>query len=201
MSFRSSPRCRRGRARIGGRASVAAVNSLSYIWDVGGSLATMILLQLVRLSEPMALVVLGFANIAAAVYFFRRLPANIPAFCLRAIGRLLFRLEVVGQENLVSAGAPNIIAVDARLLARRADPVLAHGDARDFRDRRRPQRRAGPRGSFFGSPMRVCSIPPSRSPCTRSCARPSAGRAAGSLPRRRDPRSPASRWRLLTSRL
>ena len=95
------------RARV-----IAAVNSLSYIGMVGGSLATMILLQLVRLSESMALVVLGFANIAAAIYFFRRLPANILAFSLRAIWRLLFRLEVVGQENLALAGAPNIIVVD-----------------------------------------------------------------------------------------
>jgi hypothetical protein len=44
-------------------------------------------LQILRLSEPMALVVLGVANFAAAIYFFRRLPANIPAFCLRALRR------------------------------------------------------------------------------------------------------------------
>jgi hypothetical protein len=37
-------------------------------------------LQAFALSEPMALVVLGVANIAAAIYFFRRLPANIAAF-------------------------------------------------------------------------------------------------------------------------
>jgi acyl-[acyl-carrier-protein]-phospholipid O-acyltransferase/long-chain-fatty-acid--[acyl-carrier-protein] ligase len=60
------------RARV-----IAAVNSLSYIGIVGGSLATMIMLQLVRLSEPMALLVLVFANIAAAIYFFGRLRANI----------------------------------------------------------------------------------------------------------------------------
>ena len=67
------------RARV-----VAAVNALNYIWMVGGSLATMVLLQVFRLSEPMALVVLGVANIAAAVYFFRRLPANIFPFKSRA---------------------------------------------------------------------------------------------------------------------
>jgi acyl-[acyl-carrier-protein]-phospholipid O-acyltransferase / long-chain-fatty-acid--[acyl-carrier-protein] ligase len=37
---------------------------------------------------------------------------NIPAFALRAIWRLLFRLEVIGQENLAPSGAPSIIAVD-----------------------------------------------------------------------------------------
>jgi acyl-[acyl-carrier-protein]-phospholipid O-acyltransferase / long-chain-fatty-acid--[acyl-carrier-protein] ligase len=65
------------RARV-----IAAVNSLSYIGMVGGSLATMVLLQLVRLSEPMALLVLGLANIAAAIYFFRQLPASILAFSI-----------------------------------------------------------------------------------------------------------------------
>jgi acyl-[acyl-carrier-protein]-phospholipid O-acyltransferase / long-chain-fatty-acid--[acyl-carrier-protein] ligase len=95
------------RARV-----IAAVNSLSYIGMVGGSLATMILLQLVRLSEPIALLALGFANIAAAVYFFRQLPVNILAFSLRALWRLLFRLEVVGKENLAFAETPNIVVVD-----------------------------------------------------------------------------------------
>jgi acyl-[acyl-carrier-protein]-phospholipid O-acyltransferase/long-chain-fatty-acid--[acyl-carrier-protein] ligase len=59
------------RARV-----IAAVNALSYIGIVSGSLVTMILLQLVRLNESMALLVLGVANIAAAIYFFRRLPAT-----------------------------------------------------------------------------------------------------------------------------
>jgi acyl-[acyl-carrier-protein]-phospholipid O-acyltransferase / long-chain-fatty-acid--[acyl-carrier-protein] ligase len=95
------------RARV-----VAAVNALSYIWMVGGSLATMVLLQVFRLSEPMALVVLGVANFAAAIYFFRRLPANILAFSLRALCRSLFRLEVVGQENLEPTGQPNVIAIN-----------------------------------------------------------------------------------------
>jgi acyl-[acyl-carrier-protein]-phospholipid O-acyltransferase / long-chain-fatty-acid--[acyl-carrier-protein] ligase len=37
---------------------------------------------------------------------------NILVFSLRALWRLLFRLEVVGRENLASAGAPNIVVVD-----------------------------------------------------------------------------------------
>jgi acyl-[acyl-carrier-protein]-phospholipid O-acyltransferase / long-chain-fatty-acid--[acyl-carrier-protein] ligase len=95
------------RARV-----VGAVNALNYIWMIGGSLATMVLLEVFRLSEPMALTVLGFSNIAAAIYFFRRLPANIAAFTLRALWRALFRLEVVGRENLASTGAPNVVAIN-----------------------------------------------------------------------------------------
>jgi acyl-[acyl-carrier-protein]-phospholipid O-acyltransferase/long-chain-fatty-acid--[acyl-carrier-protein] ligase len=56
--------------------TVGGVTSLSYIGIVAGSLATMILLQLAHLSEPMALVALGFANVVGAIYFFRRLPAG-----------------------------------------------------------------------------------------------------------------------------
>src|SRR5271170_5096671 len=95
------------RARV-----VGAVNALNYIWMVGGSLATMVLLQVFGLSEPMALAVLGVANIAAAIYFFRRLPANIAAFSFRALWRVLFRLEVVGRENLEPTGSPNVVAID-----------------------------------------------------------------------------------------
>jgi acyl-[acyl-carrier-protein]-phospholipid O-acyltransferase/long-chain-fatty-acid--[acyl-carrier-protein] ligase len=94
------------RARV-----IAAVNAMSYVAMVGGSVATMILLQVVGLSEPLALVVLGAANIAAAIYFFRRMPANILAFCLRALWRILFRLEVAGRENLAADGTTNIVAV------------------------------------------------------------------------------------------
>jgi acyl-[acyl-carrier-protein]-phospholipid O-acyltransferase/long-chain-fatty-acid--[acyl-carrier-protein] ligase len=57
------------RARV-----VGAVNALNYIWMVGGSLVAMIFLQVLGLTESIALVVLGLANIAAAVYFFRRCP-------------------------------------------------------------------------------------------------------------------------------
>ena len=50
------------------------------------------------LSESTALVVLGLANVVAAIYFFRRLPANMLAFA-RAALRLVYRLEVAGRET------------------------------------------------------------------------------------------------------
>ena len=37
---------------------------------------------------------------------------SILVFSLRALWRVLFRLEVAGRENLASAGAPNIVVVD-----------------------------------------------------------------------------------------
>ena len=60
---------------------------------------------------------------------------NILAFSLRAIWRVLFRLEVIGQENLSPGGGTEYRCGRSRFLARRADPVLAHGDVGDFRDR------------------------------------------------------------------
>ncbi|MGD0642484.1 MAG: MFS transporter, partial [Roseiarcus sp.] len=95
------------RARV-----VGAVNTLTAVFMVAGSLATTLLLQLTGLSESTALVLLGLANVVAAIYFFRRLPADFVAFALRVLWRLAFRLEVVGIENVAKAGARAIIAVN-----------------------------------------------------------------------------------------
>ena len=95
------------RARV-----IGAVNALNYLMMVAGSLATMLLLQVPGLTEPMALVALGLANIAAALYLFRRLPANFLAFFLRLLWRALFRLEVKGIEHLPRPGERAIIAVN-----------------------------------------------------------------------------------------
>jgi len=95
------------RARV-----VAAVNALNYVFMVAGSIVTMILLQGAGLSESGALIVLGFANAAAAIYFFRRLPANFLAFLVRAVLRVAFRLEVEGAENLPRPGVAAVVAVD-----------------------------------------------------------------------------------------
>ena len=95
------------RARV-----VGAVNALNYLMMVAGSLVTMLLLQVLSLTEPTALVVLGLANIVAAIYLFRRLPANFLAFFLRLLWRALFRLEVKGIEHLPRAGERAVVAVD-----------------------------------------------------------------------------------------
>ena len=167
------------RARV-----VGAVNALSYLMMVAGSLATMLLLQLLRLSEPMALVVLGLANIAAALYLFRRLPANFLAFFLRLLFSALFRLEVRGIEHLPRAGERGIVAVnhvsflDAPILLSLMDesPLFAidHG---------LPQRR------FMRSFLRLTGViaaDPSRPLAARELARRvRAGRPAAIFPQGR----------------
>ena len=79
---------------------------------VAGSLATTLLLKLAGLSESGAMVLLGVANFAAAIYLFRRLPADFLVFALRTLWRVFLRLEVVGFDTLPPAGARNIVAVN-----------------------------------------------------------------------------------------
>lgn len=94
------------RARV-----VGAVNALNYLMMVAGSIVTMALLQVVGLSEPTALVILGLANLGAAAYVFRTLPADTLGFVARVGFRLLYRLEAVGTENLPRPGERAVIAV------------------------------------------------------------------------------------------
>jgi acyl-[acyl-carrier-protein]-phospholipid O-acyltransferase/long-chain-fatty-acid--[acyl-carrier-protein] ligase len=90
------------RARV-----IGAVNTLNAIYMVAGSLVTTLLLKLAGLSESGAMVLLGVANFAAAIYFFRRLPANFLVFTLRTLWRVALRLEA-----LPPAGSRNIVAVN-----------------------------------------------------------------------------------------
>jgi acyl-[acyl-carrier-protein]-phospholipid O-acyltransferase/long-chain-fatty-acid--[acyl-carrier-protein] ligase len=59
------------RARV-----VGAVNTLSAVYIVAGSLATTLLLKFAELSEPAILTLLGLISIAAAAYLFWRLPRH-----------------------------------------------------------------------------------------------------------------------------
>ncbi len=94
------------RARV-----VAAVNIVTALFIVGGALVTA-LLQTVGFSEPLLLGLLGLANIAAAVVFFRILPGNFVADFLNIIFRLFFRMEVKGMENIAAAGDNCVIALN-----------------------------------------------------------------------------------------
>ena len=90
------------RARV-----VGAVNAMNYIGMVGGSVVAMILLRGVGLSESITFVILGFANIAAAAYFFRALPADPVAFFRRVLPtRLAPRVRRSGDGS-GPKGRPN----------------------------------------------------------------------------------------------
>ncbi len=95
------------RARV-----TAAVNALNYLMMVAGSVVTMVLLRVARLGEPAVLILLGLANLFAAVYVFRNLPANTLAFAARLALRIVYRLEVVGAQNLPRPGECAVVAVN-----------------------------------------------------------------------------------------
>ena len=95
------------RARV-----IGAVNTLSAVFMVGGSILTTATLKLTPIDETTALAALGVANILASVYFFKRLPAQYLAFALRLVWKGLYRLEVVGLENLPKANERCVIALN-----------------------------------------------------------------------------------------
>ena len=95
------------RARV-----IGAVNTLSAVYMVVGSLVATLLLKLPGVSESTAMALLGLANFAAAAYFFRRLPANFLVFVLRALWRVVLRLEIVGLDRLPPTGTRSIVAVN-----------------------------------------------------------------------------------------
>ena len=94
------------RARV-----IAAVNIVTAIFMVGGSLATA-LLQVIGMGEPSLLVLLGVLNVVAGVLLFKTLPANFARDSLQMAFRILFRLEVKGLEHLEAAGDRCVIAVN-----------------------------------------------------------------------------------------
>ena len=121
------------RARV-----VGAVNALNYLMMVAGSLATMLLLQVLGLSEPMALVVLGLANILAALYLFRRSAGELPRLLPSPVcGRAHVPPGGQGDRAPAAGGRTRGRRRQSRLLPRRADPALAHGGAAPVRDRPR----------------------------------------------------------------
>jgi len=95
------------RARV-----IGANNTLNAIFMVGGSIATTLILKLTGIEESTALAGLGVANLIAAIFFFRRLPAAYLPFLLRLLWRVAFRLEVVGLDNLPPKGERSVIALN-----------------------------------------------------------------------------------------
>jgi hypothetical protein len=81
---------------------------------------------------------------------------SILVFSLRALWRVLFRLEVAGWENLASAGAPNIVVVD-HVSWLDAPILFSLMETPAIRDRaRRSQELAS--AALLRSPMLACSI-------------------------------------------
>ena len=95
------------RARV-----IAAVNVLSALFMVGGSVAVAVALQVFHLSIAAIFLAIGALTFFAAAWILRTLPTNP----LRDLGALLFRLvyrlEVHGVEHFAEAGSNAIIALN-----------------------------------------------------------------------------------------
>ena len=140
------------RARV-----IGAVNTLNSIYMVGGSLATTLLLKLAGLGESTALVVLGVANFAAAIYFFRRLPAEFSR--LRAADAVAGLFSARSRRRSTTCPPPasrNIVAVNHVSLARRADHPVAARRRADLGRSIAASRGAGGCGQF----LKLCDARP-----------------------------------------
>jgi acyl-[acyl-carrier-protein]-phospholipid O-acyltransferase/long-chain-fatty-acid--[acyl-carrier-protein] ligase len=94
------------RARV-----IAAVNVLNAAFIVAGSLIIGELLSL-DVSAPVLFLGIGAANLLAMVLIARTLPTNLLRDFLIVTFRSLFRLEVVGLENVAKGGKNAIIALN-----------------------------------------------------------------------------------------
>ncbi len=92
------------RARV-----VAGVNILTALFMVGGTLLVA-LLQVAGASGPALLIALGLANLGLAAWLFRALPGNFIADFGYLLFRFVYRVEVVGLDNIKTAGERCVIA-------------------------------------------------------------------------------------------
>ena len=94
------------RARV-----VAAVNILTSLFMVVGTIVCAGL-QKAGVGEPPLLIGLGVLNAGAAWWLWRNLPGNFMADFLNLLFRSLYRMEVVGLENVKLAGDRCVIALN-----------------------------------------------------------------------------------------
>ena len=94
------------RARI-----IAGVNIVSAGWMVAGALIVMVL-QTIGLGAPAIFVILAATSLLFGVAGFWFLPTNPVRDFLTIVFRLVYRIEVVGTENIAAAGANAIVALN-----------------------------------------------------------------------------------------
>ena len=95
------------RARV-----IAAVNILSALFMVGGTIMVALALQVLSLSISAVFLWIGLLSLIAAVWIFRVLPTNPLRDLGAMVFRIVYRLEVHGLEHLAAAGPNAIVAVN-----------------------------------------------------------------------------------------
>ena len=87
---------------------IAANNILNALFMVGAALMLMVLFRL-KLSVPQILLILGILNFAVAVYIYTLLPEFLFRFLCWVIANLMYRLRVIGRDNLPMDGAAVLV--------------------------------------------------------------------------------------------
>ena len=87
---------------------IAANNILNALFMVGAALMLMALFRL-KFSVPQILLVLGILNFAVAVYIYTLLPEFLFRFLCWVIANLMYRLRVIGRDNLPMDGAAVLV--------------------------------------------------------------------------------------------
>ena len=87
---------------------IAANNILNALFMVGAALMLMVLFRL-KFSVPQILLVLGILNFAVAVYIYTLLPEFLFRFLCWVIANLMYRLRVIGRDNLPMDGAAVLV--------------------------------------------------------------------------------------------
>ena len=120
------------RARV-----VGAVNALNYIFMVCGSIVTMILLQIVGLTEPAALIVLASGQFRRRCLLLSPLAGELHGVLpARPLARPVPARGARARKPAAASRAERD-RDQPRVVPRRADHALAHGRAAGVRDRQR----------------------------------------------------------------
>lgn len=95
------------RARV-----VAGVNVLSALFIVAGAISVAVGLQVLHLTIATIFAIIGGLAIVAAAWIFKTLPTNPLRDLGAMVFRIVYRIEVVGQEHIAEAGSNAIIALN-----------------------------------------------------------------------------------------
>jgi acyl-[acyl-carrier-protein]-phospholipid O-acyltransferase / long-chain-fatty-acid--[acyl-carrier-protein] ligase len=91
--------------------TIGANNIINAIFMIIATVASIVLLAMGFTAKGLFLI-LGFANLLAAIYIIRLLPHDILAAAARFLFRFFYQVEVKGLENLVAAGRRTLIVAN-----------------------------------------------------------------------------------------
>lgn len=92
--------------------NIAVNNIFNSIFIIGASVLLYSLQSLLKLDFASIFSILGILNLSTAIYSIFLLPETVIKFALKKLFRILFRVEIKGLENYISAGEKTIIVAN-----------------------------------------------------------------------------------------